>query len=73
MTPKEQIRISRFLSYVLRHKPDDIKLALDPHGWANVQDLLTRMGEHGHAVTLEQVQEVVGTDEKQRYLFAHYS
>ena len=29
---------SKFLSLVLRHKPDTIGISLDEHGWANVSD-----------------------------------
>ena len=29
---------SKFLSYVLRHKPDAIGLTLDPEGWADTKN-----------------------------------
>ena len=35
------VRISKFLSLVLRHKPETIGLVLDEHGWARVDELLT--------------------------------
>lgn len=31
---------SKFLSLVLRHKPDTIGISLDEHGWANVSELI---------------------------------
>jgi putative RNA 2'-phosphotransferase len=32
--------ISRFISLILRHKPETIGITLDEHGWANVKDLI---------------------------------
>lgn len=34
------VRISKFLSLILRHKPEEIGLTLDPNGWADVEELL---------------------------------
>lgn len=34
------LRASRFLSLVLRHKPEAAGVILDEHGWANVKALL---------------------------------
>lgn len=32
--------ISRFMSLILRHKPETIGISLDEHGWANVDELI---------------------------------
>ena len=32
--------ISKYLSLILRHKPDVIGINLDEHGWANVDELI---------------------------------
>ena len=56
------VRTSKFLSYVLRHNPDAIGLALDEHGWANISDL-TRLGK----ISNEDLLQIVKEDEKQRY------
>ena len=34
------IKTSRFISLILRHKPETIGITLDEHGWANVEDFL---------------------------------
>lgn len=34
----ELVKTSRFLSLVLRHKPEIIGISLDEHGWANVEE-----------------------------------
>lgn len=31
---------SKFISLILRHKPDAIGIVLDEHGWANVSELI---------------------------------
>jgi len=58
---------SKFISLVLRHKPETIGLVLDAEGWASVPDLLERMAAHGHALTLDQLRTVVETNDKKRF------
>lgn len=33
-------KTSRFISLILRHRPDIIGISLDEHGWASVEELL---------------------------------
>jgi RNA:NAD 2'-phosphotransferase (TPT1/KptA family) len=40
MTKNREIKISKFLSFVLRHKPESIGLTLDKNGWASVAEIL---------------------------------
>lgn len=35
-------KVSKFLSYVLRHKPEAINLTLDDKGWASVADIIEK-------------------------------
>ncbi|MBQ7454213.1 MAG: RNA 2'-phosphotransferase [Selenomonadaceae bacterium] len=60
---------SKFLSLLLRHKPQLIGLELDEHGWADVEELIRRVSRKRplDRATLEQI---VATDEKQRYSFS---
>ena len=39
-------KISRFISLVLRHKPETIGITLDEHGWANVDELISGIAEN---------------------------
>ena len=32
---------SRYMSLILRHKPETIGISLDEHGWANVDELIS--------------------------------
>jgi len=59
---------SKFLSYVLRHKPDEIGLALDQHGWANIEELIARASTHGTRLNMELIEEVVETSDKRRFI-----
>lgn len=58
---------SKFLSYVLRHQPGDIGLALDSEGWADIADLITRSAAAGVSIDRALIGEVVATGDKKRF------
>lgn len=60
--------VSRFLSLILRHKPEEIGITLDEHGWADVDELIAGIAKKRH-FDREILEEIVRTDEKQRYSF----
>lgn len=60
--------MSRFLSLILRHHPEAAGITLDEHGWANVEELLAGMSVK-QPITMEILEEIVRTDNKQRYSF----
>jgi putative RNA 2'-phosphotransferase len=70
MTDKETIRLSKFLSLILRHEPERVGLELDAAGWAGVAELLAAVNRHGVSLTLEQLQHIVATSDKKRYAFS---
>lgn len=61
-------RTSRFISMILRHKPEEIGIILDEHGWADVQALIDGVNKT-HPLTMELLEEIVRNDEKRRYSF----
>ena len=61
-------RISKYMSLILRHKPEAIGIELDAHGWANVDALLAGIGRK-YAIDRGVLEEIVRTDGKQRYSF----
>jgi len=69
MNEKEKYRISKFLSLVLRHKPDEIGLHLDEHGWADVSELITKAALRGRIFATQDLEEIVATNDKQRFSF----
>lgn len=61
---------SKFISLILRHRPEAIGISLDEHGWADVQELIDGINRSGgHFLDMEILEEIVRTDEKQRYSF----
>ena len=61
---------SKFISLILRHKPETIGITLDEHGWADVQELIDGINHAGgHSLDREILEEIVRSDEKQRYSF----
>lgn len=65
------LRISKFLSLVLRHQPEKVGLNLDHEGWASVSELITAFEAHGFPLTPEELQEVVRSNDKRRFSFSH--
>ena len=61
--------MSRRLSYVLRHAPDSVGVAMDEAGWVRVDDLLQGLRHHRLALTREELAEIVSTSDKQRFSF----
>ena len=61
-------KISKYISLILRHKPEVVGIDLDEHGWANVDELIDGINK-AQAFTKETLEEIVVTDNKQRYSF----
>lgn len=60
--------ISKFMSLILRHKPQVIGIELDEHGWADVEELIAGINK-SRPFNMEMLEEIVKTDNKQRYSF----
>jgi putative RNA 2'-phosphotransferase len=61
------VRPSKFLSFVLRHKPEAIGIALDEAGWTDVDALLAAAAAHGTRITREELDDIVAFSDKQRF------
>ncbi len=59
---------SRFISLILRHKPETIGICLDEHGWAKVDELIAGIAKT-RPFDRQMLEEIVRTDGKQRYSF----
>lgn len=59
---------SKYLSLILRHKPEAAGITLDEHGWANVAELIEGVRK-SRPFDMEMLEEIVRTDEKRRYSF----
>jgi len=70
MTNQQQKKTSKFLSLVLRHKPETIGLKLDQNGWANTNELLEKINKQAFKLTLEELKTVVENNDKKRFAFS---
>ncbi|MBB5805103.1 putative RNA 2'-phosphotransferase [Saccharothrix ecbatanensis] len=59
---KQMVRLSKRMSKVLRHAPEEVGLTLDAAGWVDLDDLVRALG-----VTRARVLEVVEGNDKQRF------
>ncbi len=69
MKNNSNIKLGKFLSFILRHKPDTIGIKLDNHGWANVSELIEKLNQSGKKIDLDTLKRIVETDNKQRFAF----
>jgi putative RNA 2'-phosphotransferase len=60
-------RLSKFLSFVLRHRPDSIGITMDPQGWVFVDELIAKSHTAGTCFTREILLQVVADSEKKRF------
>jgi putative RNA 2'-phosphotransferase len=67
MNRKQRVRLSKFLSLVLRHKPEVAGITLDRRGWASVEELLEGCRRRGRPISREELDEVVATNDKGRF------
>lgn len=59
---------SRYMSLILRHKPETIGITLDEHGWADTKALIDGISKT-KMFNMKILEEIVRTDNKQRYSF----
>ena len=62
-------KISRKLSLHLRHAPEQLGITLQPGGWVPVDELLKALARHGFQVSRDDLDQVVRTNDKQRFAF----
>jgi putative RNA 2'-phosphotransferase len=65
----ETTRISKLLSYVLRHNPDHLNIQLDDQGWTDVQALLQQLNAQKENIDFDILKQVVDTNSKKRFSF----
>ena len=62
------VKISKYLSLILRHKPETIGLSLDSEGWIEINKLIRACETSGVKITVEELYEVVEQNEKKRFV-----
>lgn len=69
LSTKQLTSVSKFISLILRHKPETIGLELDANGWADTAELINKMNSNGKGITFEVLDYVVATNSKKRFAF----
>jgi putative RNA 2'-phosphotransferase len=64
-----QTKLSKYLSYHLRHAPQELGLSLEPGGWVRVSDLLTAASKDKYTITRSELETIVATSDKKRFSF----
>ncbi len=62
-------KISKYLSLLLRHRPDILGLNMDENGWVNVDELIFKMQSHGTNIDKVSLEKIVKNSDKQRFAF----
>lgn len=65
MNEKEEKRISKHLSLILRHKPESINISLDSNGWADVNELIDKLN-----LNLNDLKQIVANNDKKRFILS---
>jgi putative RNA 2'-phosphotransferase len=69
MNNSRLVKISKYLSKYLRHKPEQIGLQLAPGGWVAVDELLSACKQHSFPINRSELNQVVANNDKQRFSF----
>lgn len=67
MDEKRRVRISKFVSLVLRHEPHKAGLTLEQGGWVRIEDLIAGAATAGCHFTRDELETVVERCDKQRF------
>jgi len=66
MEEKRQKKISKYLSYVLRHKPESIGITLSKNGWIDVKELIEK-SDFSLMLNFNDIKYVVDNSDKKRF------
>lgn len=58
------------MSYLLRHHPEAIRLDVDEHGWANVDQLIEKSRTEGRNLDRDSIKEIITKSEKNRFILS---
>lgn len=61
------VKVSKFLSLILRHQPETIGLTLDENGWAEIDVLIALANKNGRRMSRDLLDRVVSDNDKKRF------
>ncbi|MFI1014488.1 RNA 2'-phosphotransferase [Streptomyces sp. NPDC020965] len=64
---RRTVKVSKYLSKHLRHRPERIGITLDAHGWVETDTLLSAVAAHGFPITRAELDHVVAVNDKRRF------
>jgi len=65
----EDVELGKFISLILRHKPEVIGISLDKNGYADVKELLNGINKAGKEIDMVTLERIVRENNKKRYCF----
>lgn len=65
---REVVAVSKMFSYILRHGAIKENVPISKEGWVNVADMLAYAKSKGFELTLEDVKQVVESNDKKRFV-----
>ena len=70
MKKEDDISLGKFISLILRHRPEKIGITIEKQGaWANVSELIGGMNKVGKNIDINTLERIVKENNKQRYSF----
>lgn len=60
-------KLSKLVSYILRHAPWEYELELDAEGWVMVDELLSALNKEKSQIDINDLNEMIKTSSKQRH------
>lgn len=62
--------VSKFLSYILRHHPEEIGIKVDKNGWVRISELITQSQKHGKPLNRQIIGQVSLEGIKKRFIIS---
>lgn len=69
LSKEQENNLSKYVSYILRHNPDEIGIVLDAQGWTSVSDFINK-SQSKQIFNLEDLNQVVKNNNKKRFEFS---
>ncbi|WP_328916780.1 MULTISPECIES: RNA 2'-phosphotransferase [unclassified Streptomyces] len=70
MEEKRTVKVSKFLSMVLRHRPESVGIVLDDAGWVDVDELIGACAARGRRFSRAELDHVVAHNNKKRFAYS---
>ena len=64
MRKLDDIKLGKFLSLILRHKPETVGITLDKNGWVDVNELIEKIKLSGRYIDMEILERIVRENKK---------